>query len=724
MPRNPVRNAGLMLLAISVAALLLGFLSYHRIVQLRAARATLRQTYAVIAATGDLGIAIRDAERGQRGFLLTGKDTYLPPYYQGVDQVARLQDTLLRLTADDPEQQAQLQALTPVLQRKLDELAHTVELSRNTGPWSAEPLVETDIGLRLMAEIEERLDAIEAEEKRRRAPQLVAARDADDAVVRAAVGGAGVLAVCISLSAWFLFRTQQVHQRHQAQALLLQAVRAQAEAATHDSEAKLRELVGTLDLASVFVRGMDGTIRFWSKGCEHLYGWTAEEAVGRHYGDLLTVEFLVPFPDIEAALLRDGAWKGDLSHRRRDGTVMIVAVHKVLRRDADGHPAVVMESVADVTVLRAAQAALEGLNKDLEARVAAEVAAREAAQVRAAQAERMHALGQLAGGIAHDLNNVLQAVQGSAGLIERSAHSVATVQRLSRLVLRAADRGAAVTSRLLAFSRQSDLRPTALNAATLLGDLRELLLPTLGAGLDIRIETPTELPLLLADKSQLETVLVNLATNGRDAMAGTGVLTLQASAEVVTSERQLGRSGTLKAGAYVRVSIVDTGHGMDAATLARVTEPFFTTKPDGKGTGLGLAMAQGFAEQSGGLLHIESVAGHGTVVSLWLPAATHGLPAMVPPHDAQPVVAMPPATLLVVDDDEIVRDVLATSLEDAGYTVLRAAAGQDALALLNAGNTIDLLLSDYSMPGMNGLTLIREAQRDVPGLPAILLTGY
>jgi CheY-like chemotaxis protein len=220
-------------------------------------------------------------------------------------------------------------------------------------------------------------------------------------------------------------------------------------------------------------------------------------------------------------------------------------------------------------------------------------------------------------------------------------------------------------------------------------------------------------------------VLVNLATNARDAMPKGGMLVLSAAAELV-SEAGTHPAG-LEPGRYLRLVVKDTGTGMDAATLARVTEPFFTTKPQGQGTGLGLAMARGFAEQSGGALQLESEPGRGTTVTLWLPGAEPSAAAarlcvrsVAEPDD--PTCAS--HRVLVVDDDPLVREVLAEQLRAAGFDVLRAASGTEALALLAAGEHIDVLVTDLSMPGLDGLAVIREVQGRIPGLPAVLLTGY
>jgi PAS domain S-box-containing protein len=372
-----------------------------------------------------------------------------------------------------------------------------------------------------------------------------------------------------------------------------------------------------------------------------------------------------------------------------------------------------------------AREALARSRDDLERLVAERTQDLEATQARLAHAQRLEALGQLAGGIAHDFNNILQAVQGGGALIERRPGNAEGVKRLARMILEAAERGATVTHRLLAFSRRGELRAEPLDTAELLANTGEILAHTLGSGIEIRVEATAGLPSLLADKGQLETVLVNLATNARDAMAGVGTLTLGAAAETFAGDDGLLHPASLKAGSYLRLSVSDTGAGMDAATLKKAVEPFFTTKPTGQGTGLGLAMASGFAQQSGGALHIESTPGRGTTVTLWLPAAQQGRPAAAPNHEgAIDARAEAHARLLVVDDDEIVRAVLTEQLESTGYVVLSAASGASALALLESGAAVDLIVSDLSMPGMDGMALIKEAKRHYPGLPAILLTGF
>ena len=399
-------------------------------------------------------------------------------------------------------------------------------------------------------------------------------------------------------------------------------------------------------------------------------------------------------------------------------------------RMPDGRTLGVVGVSSDITPLKQAETELRRLTEDLEARVREEVAGREVAQARAAQAERMQALGQLAGGIAHDFNNVLQSVVGAAMLIDRRAEDPAGTRRFARRVIEAAERGGSITRRLLAFARRGELQASTLDVAALLSDLHEMLAHTLGAGIDVHVRLGAGLPKLLADKGQLETTLVNLATNARDAMPDGGQLIIAADTEIVPPDGPAHKDG-LAPGRYVRLSVADSGTGMNAATLAHAGEPFFTTKEAGAGTGLGLPMAKGFAEQSGGALSINSAPGSGTTVTLWLPEASAGQAAGAtePPQAAADAAATSGQAktrerVLLVDDEEMVREIMAETLEDAGFAVLAAASGPEALALLAAGQSVDALVTDLSMPGMDGIALIGAVHERWPDLPAVLLTGH
>jgi PAS domain S-box-containing protein len=452
---------------------------------------------------------------------------------------------------------------------------------------------------------------------------------------------------------------------------------------------------------AIYMLDREGRVVSWNPGAERIKGYSASEIIGQHFSRFYTPEDReagLPLEALETAE-REGRYDAEGWRVRKDGSRFWASV--------------VIDAIRDDT---GASIGFAKVTRDLTERYEA--------QRRLAYLQRMEALGQLAGGMAHDFNNVLQAVQGGAFLIQRRPSDLETVRRIAHMINEATERGAAITRRLLVFFRRGDLRSEAVDPVALLADLREILVHTLGAGVAIQVKAQAGLPGLMADKGQLETVLVNLATNARDAMNGRGTLVLSATSETardVTRQKPV----VLKEGRYVRLSLSDTGHGMTPEMLARASEPFFTTKPHGQGTGLGLDMARGFAEQSGGTLHIESAVGFGTTVSLWLPQAETQISATAAP-DASEASSREARGIrvLVVDDEPMVRHVLAEQLTAAGYAVASAADGTHGLAMLDGAEPMDLIVSDLSMPGMDGLAFIREAQRRHPKLPAILLTGF
>jgi PAS domain S-box-containing protein len=339
-----------------------------------------------------------------------------------------------------------------------------------------------------------------------------------------------------------------------------------------------------------------------------------------------------------------------------------------------------------------------------------------------AQAQKVQALGQLAGGIAHDFNNILQSVSGAAMLIERRPEDLERTRRLARSSTDAAARGSSITQRLLSFARRGALRSEVIATTELLNSMREVLAHTLGTAIIVHVEADAGLPPILADRGQLETALVNLGTNARDAMADGGTLTL--SAEAVDATATDARPAHLAAGQYVRISVADTGAGMTAATFARVAEPFFTTKPLGSGTGLGLAMVKGFAEQSGGAMTITSGVGIGTTVNVWLAQAMDDAMLNRTEENGDCPVRSGAMRIMLVDDDDLVRETLAEQMEELGFATLVASSGAEAVALIESGVALDALVSDLSMPGMSGVTTIQKVRALRPGLHCFLLTGY
>lgn len=351
--------------------------------------------------------------------------------------------------------------------------------------------------------------------------------------------------------------------------------------------------------------------------------------------------------------------------------------------------------------------------------VVSDITDRKEADAQLAQAQKMDAIGQLTGGVAHDFNNLLTPIVGSLDMVRRRHKDDERTQKMVSGALQAAERAATLTQRLLSFARRQALQPRAVDVGALIDGIIDLIRRSLGPTINVILEVPRHLPSARVDPNQLELALLNLAINARDAMPGGGRLTLTVSA-VVAAERNI--TG-LAPGSYVRIFAADTGTGMDRATLARATEPFFSTKGVGKGTGLGLSMVHGLAAQSGGTLQLASTPGSGTMVELWLPATEEAAQESDSAR-AEPASARRAAKVLLVDDEEIVRLATADMLRDLGYDVVEAGSGSQALAAMRAGLDADVLVTDYLMPGMTGAALINELRSTGACLPVLLITGY
>ncbi|WP_198598313.1 hybrid sensor histidine kinase/response regulator [Mangrovicella endophytica] len=353
------------------------------------------------------------------------------------------------------------------------------------------------------------------------------------------------------------------------------------------------------------------------------------------------------------------------------------------------------------------------------------VQAREAAEEALRQAQKMEAVGQLTGGIAHDFNNLLQGITGALSILKRRLTEGRT-DNLDRFIdgaLRSADRAAALTHRLLAFSRRQPLSPRPVAVNDLLGSMQDLLRGTLGPSISIRLAPAADLWGTVCDANQLENAILNLAVNARDAMPEGGSLTIS-TANVVLAPGAAGMPAGLPPGDYVQISVADTGSGMPPEVIARAFEPFFTTKELGKGTGLGLSMVYGFVRQSDGFVDIASKQGVGTTLHLYLPRRTAVASSVVAQDHPAWGGRAESRLIAVVDDESAVRDQVVQILGDLGHRTLEAADGTAALALLRRTPSVDLLITDIGMPGLNGRQLVDTIRIERPGLKVIFMTGY
>jgi nitrogen-specific signal transduction histidine kinase len=344
----------------------------------------------------------------------------------------------------------------------------------------------------------------------------------------------------------------------------------------------------------------------------------------------------------------------------------------------------------------------------------------EQAQQALFQSQKMDAIGQLTGGVAHDFNNLLMAILGSLELAKKRLPADSPVNRLLDNAMQGAQRGSALTQRMLSFARRQSLDPKPVNLVQLVHGIVELLQRSIGPGMRIETRIPPSLALVQADENQLELALLNLTVNARDASTEGGVIEISAQEEMVDMRHPT----QLAPGRYVRLAVVDQGEGMDAETLAHATEPFFTTKGVGKGTGLGLPMVHGMAEQIGGRFILKSRKSEGTVAEIWLPCADTAPETDVPsiPTESDHSPARP-LTVLAVDDDSLVLFNTTAMLEDLGHTALEARSGEEALAILEQAD-VDLVITDQAMPQMSGAQLIAAIRSRWPAMPVILATGY
>ena len=673
----------MVLMMLTILVIIVGGVTWELTQVGEKARALVQHSHRVMELVQDLHVAVTDAETGQRGFLLLNEETYLEPYKTALARLTRIYEELARLTEDDHDQKARLTTLSPLLQRKFDELATTVHLRPAGGLEAALAVVRSDVGRQLMDQIRTSLDAMRVNEKTLMQERLDTAVRRE-AWVRIMVMGATVLTTLAAVAAM----------------MVLNRSCARFYASEKRQRASVQQLRATLDSLAqgVAVFDADGKLVNWNSEFQRLLNLPkAMMREGMPYA-----AFIEHTTEAGGTILEevDGASVDTHYERARtDGTVLAV------RRTGTPIRGFVL-AVSDMTRPAEAEAVLH-------------------------EAQRMRTLGQLTSGIAHDFNNLLMVVLGNLEILEKGVERKDGLGIRVKQAATAARRGVELTAHLLRFARHDPLAPAPLHVADTILGMIPLLRRTLGAHIDVQYRVQPGLWTVVADVTRLECALLDLALNARDAMPDGGQLVVE-----LTNHAD-GKAG----GGYVALTVSDTGHGATPGVLEHAFESFRTAQHEG--VGLGLASVASFAEQSGGYVETASSTTRGTLARLCLPRATVDAPTRVTvdasagvtvdtPAPAIPlqVTSTPPlatpATVLLVEDEAAVREIACTMLTDLGHRVLQAVDGEEALRLFGEHATeVDVLLPSLLLPGkVGGLELAERIAAIRPDIRVLFISGY
>jgi signal transduction histidine kinase/CHASE3 domain sensor protein/CheY-like chemotaxis protein len=683
--RKIVSQANLLVFGVLIAFVaVIGLTTWDRSNAARAAREWTQHTYEVQGAIRDLEIAIREAETDERGYLLTGRDDFLLPFNAALAQAVAQIDALQRLTADNPAQQARLETLRPAWERRAEQFADGIRTRRDQGLDGVLALMGSTTGRETMVAIETSLATMMVEEQALLAQRQDQADSRSDWVRRLALFATAITILGLIWAARLL---NQAYARSY-----------RAEAEQRDLAQRLRTSLDSLS-QGVGVFGPDHNLGHWNESFQILF-------------------------DLPPAMVRaDTPYAVFAEHLIGNGQVLLETEEQIEHsQQTKGESIAYERGMANGSQLEIRRTPMPDNGfvltiSDMTKRAEAEAVLREA--------QKMQAIGQLTGGIAHDFNNLLTVILGNLELARTKLDSSSPVAANIERSLWATQRGGTLTSQLLAFARKQPLAPAPIDMSAHLPELVPLLKRTLGEHIDVRFVDSAGLWPAMADPAQLESAVLNLALNARDAMPGGGRLTIELANKVLDAQYARGHA-EVTAGDYVMVAVSDTGHGMTPEIAARVFEPFFTTKTEGRGTGLGLAMVFGFVKQSGGHVKIYSEVGEGTSVKLYLPRAVgvtsaalqrSGVPADLP-HGS--------ATILVVEDEAGVREIAVAILRSLGYRVLEAPDGNEGLLVFGAhAAEIDMLLTDVVLPGkVRGRELAERITAIRPTVRVLFMSGY
>ena len=695
---KPTRAISQSLVLIGLPALVaMGLLAYSALTvapELAENQKLVSHTLEVIAAARGFDLAVGDAESAERGFIITADNAYLATYQKNTAAIGERIAKLRTLTADNPDQQRRVALIESAIEGRFAEMQEGIAARRNQGFIDARRIIESRLGTDTRQVISGLVDGLIAHENgllAQRQASLAATQNTVAALDKAAIG----LVLALLLFGVFL---------------LVRAVARERRSIAHlrESEERFRLLVSGVRDYAIVMLDAQGRVASWNLGAERIEGYRPHDILGLEYSVFFPPEDRekgVPGGQLGEAA-EHGSFETEGWHLRKDGSRYYANVSLTALRAENGNLRGFARITRDVTERRAQERALEDSRAAL------------------VQAQKMESLGQLTGGIAHDFNNLLTVIIGSVDLVLRRGVDNERSREFLEAARKAGEQGASLVRRLLAFARRQTLAPQSVDVNRLVSSMTELIRRTLGESVVVETVLGANVWRTRVDPNQLESALLNLAVNARDAMPEHGRLTIETGNTFLDDEYAAAHTEVVP-GEYIVVAVSDTGSGMSEQTRERAFEPFFTTKAEGKGTGLGLSQVHGFVKQSGGHVALTSESGHGTTVYMYLPraSATEAAEAAdAPKLQAAPVES---DTVLLVEDEPLVRMYGNEVLTDLGYNVLEAGDGNEALRVLAEHPEIGIMFTDVGLPGgLNGKRLAEEARARVPSLKVLFATGY
>jgi len=664
------------------------FQAVNTLPDLNRSQVLVAHTREVIDVARALEISTQELVNAQRGYIITGSDETLAAYRSTLGKPQELLARLKTLTADNPDQQRRLEQIAGPIEALAGMTGRAVTARTKLGFDAAQQIEAANVTGNSLQAIDNTIEEVIDGENGLLVERQAAAAAAGANIARMSEITGALAAAIMIVGCVFLI------------AISLRAARAREK--WRESEEVFRLLVdGAQDIA-IYMVDSEGRVSTWNKGAERIKGYAASEIIGQNFSSFFTQadrDNGVPQRNLETAM-RTGKSESEGWRVRRDGSQFWASVILDTIRDDSGTLIGFLKVTRDMTARRTIEEQLR-------------------------HSQKMEAVGQLTGGIAHDFNNLLAVIIGNIETLQRREHFTdpSVVRRLD-LAMRAAERGAAVTRRLLAFSHRQSLLPKPLNLNRIVAAMSEILERTLGEDVIVEAFPDPQLWQTYADENQLESAILNLAINARDAMPQGGTLTIETS-NVTLDQVYAASHPDMQAGQYVVLAISDTGVGMSEDTIANAFMPFFTTKEAGHGTGLGLSQVYGFVRQSGGTVRIRSKLGEGSTLTLYFPRMLGGDPKTEVQDPTVAPVGKAQEKILIVEDEEYVRHHGADILSELGYRVLVASDGRTALTVLEQNRDIGLLFTDIGLPGgMNGRQLADEARHRYPRLKVLFMTGY